>query len=87
VQPSSAPRGKLVVAHPERKAQRALQRLVGASLCPVEVVADLAALSAAVDEQTIAVVDAALARTRRVRGSRSRVKASRPPMPRPSTCC
>lgn len=61
MQPSSAPRGKLVVAHPERKAQRALQRLVGATLCPVEVVADVAALTAAVDAQTIAVVDASFA--------------------------
>ncbi|MGN6106419.1 MAG: hypothetical protein ACTHU0_15035 [Kofleriaceae bacterium] len=64
MQPSSAPRGKLVVAHPERKAQRALQRLVGATLCPVEVVADLDALTAAVDDQTIAIVDASLARAR-----------------------
>ncbi|MBA3394040.1 MAG: hypothetical protein H0T89_15440 [Deltaproteobacteria bacterium] len=62
MQPSSDPRGKLVVAHPERKAQRALQRLVGATLCPVEVVADLEALIAAVDDQTIAIVDASLAR-------------------------
>ncbi|HLL22867.1 MAG TPA: hypothetical protein VK427_12085, partial [Kofleriaceae bacterium] len=62
MQPSSAPPGKLVVAHPERKAQRALQRLVGASLCPVTVVADANALLAAVDAQTIAVVDASIAR-------------------------
>jgi hypothetical protein len=62
VQPSSAPPGKLVVAHPERKAQRSLQRLVGASLCPVEVVGDADALIAAVDAQTIAVVDASIAR-------------------------
>jgi hypothetical protein len=53
-----------VVAHPERKAQRALQRLVGATLCPVEVVADVDALIAAVDAQTIAVVDAGLAQAR-----------------------
>ena len=53
-----------MVAHAERRAQRALQRLVGASLCPVEVVGDLESLIAAVDEQTIAVVDIALARTR-----------------------
>ena len=52
---------RLVVAHPERKAQRALQRLVGATLCPVEVAADLDALRAACDGQTIAVVDAGLA--------------------------
>lgn len=53
-----------MVAHPERKAQRALHRLVGATLCPVSVVADLDALAATVDAQTIAVVDASLARTR-----------------------
>ena len=52
---------KLVVAHPDRKAQRTLSRLVGATLCPVEVVADLDALLAAVDASTIAVVDASLA--------------------------
>ena len=62
MQPSSVPPGKLVVAHPERKAQRALQRLVGASLCPVQVVADHDALIAAVDAQTIAVVDASIAK-------------------------
>lgn len=55
---------KLVVAHPERKAQRTLQRLVGATLCPVEIVAGLDALQAAVDPQTIVVVDASLARQR-----------------------
>ncbi len=64
MQPSSIPRGKLVVAHPERKAQRALQRLVGATLCPVEVVDNLDALLGLVDEQTIAIVDAGLAATR-----------------------
>ena len=62
MQPQVVPRGKLVVAHPERKAQRALQRLVGATLCPVEVVDSIDALLAAVDEHTIAVVDANLAR-------------------------
>ncbi len=60
--PAPVPRGKLVVAHPERKAQRALQRLVGATMCPVEVVEHVDALAAAVDAQTIAVVDLALAR-------------------------
>jgi hypothetical protein len=55
---------KLIVAHPERKAQRTLQRLVGATLCPVEVVPDLDALLAAIDASTIAVVDAGLARAR-----------------------
>ena len=64
MQPSSAPGGKLVVAHAERRAQRSLQRLVGASLCPVEVVGDVDALIGAVDEQTIAVVDLAIARAR-----------------------
>ncbi len=59
---SSAPAGKIVVAHPERKAQRALARLVGACPFPVEVVADLEALTKAVDAQTIAVVDAGIAR-------------------------
>lgn len=64
MQPSSVPRGKLVVAHPERKAQRALHRIVGATQCPVEVVDNLDALLKAVDEHTIAVVDASLAYTR-----------------------
>jgi anti-sigma regulatory factor (Ser/Thr protein kinase) len=64
VKPSTAPRDKLVVAHPERKAQRTLQRLVGATLCPVEVVSDVDALLAAIDPSTIAIVDAGLARSR-----------------------
>ncbi|HWO18173.1 MAG TPA: hypothetical protein VNO30_05335 [Kofleriaceae bacterium] len=64
MQSSSAARGKLVIAHPERKAQRTLHRLVGACRWPVEIVADLEALAAAVDADTIAIVDAALARTR-----------------------
>ena len=49
------------MAHPERKAQRALQRLVGASLCPVEVVADADALVQAMHGDAIGVVDATLA--------------------------
>jgi hypothetical protein len=61
VQPSSTSRGKLVVAHPERKAQRVLHRLVGATSSPVQFVDDGAALRAAVDPDTIAVVDLALA--------------------------
>jgi hypothetical protein len=61
LQPPAAHRTKLVVAHPERKAQRSLQKLVGATLCPVEVVADLAGLRSAVDATAIAVVDAGLA--------------------------
>jgi hypothetical protein len=52
---------KLVVAHPERKAQRALARLVGATLCPVQVADDVEALSAAIDPTTIVVIDASLA--------------------------
>lgn len=55
---------KLVVAHAERKAQRALQRLVGATLCPVEVVADSEALTAALDPEAIVVIDAAIAQQR-----------------------
>jgi hypothetical protein len=62
VEPPSTPPGKLVVAHPDRRAQRALQRLVGATQCPVQVVGDAAALRAAVDATTIAIVDATLAR-------------------------
>ena len=57
----SPPPGKLVVAHPERKAQRALRRLVGATSCPVEIVTNGAALLAAVDSDTIAVVDSTIA--------------------------
>ncbi len=51
-----------MVAHPERKAQRALQRLVGATLCPVRVVADVDALTAVVDSTTVVIVDLAIAR-------------------------
>ena len=58
--PSTAP-GKLVVAHPDRRAQRTLQRLVGATSCPVEIAPDTAALMAAVDRDSIVVVDAGLA--------------------------
>jgi hypothetical protein len=61
---SPAPSGTLVIAHPERKAQRALQRLVGPTRWPVRIVTDLDALAAAVDTNAIAVVDADLARAR-----------------------
>lgn len=61
MQPSTAPRGKLVVAHPDRKAQRALQRLVGATQCPVVVVDSIDALLAVVDAQSLVVIDAGLA--------------------------
>ena len=54
--------GKIVVAHPERKAQRALVRLVGATPLPVELVTDVDALTKAVDGDTIAIVDAGIAR-------------------------
>jgi hypothetical protein len=55
----ASPTDKLVVVHPERRAQRSLQRLLGATQCPVEVAPDLAA--AAIDDHTIVVVDATLA--------------------------
>jgi anti-sigma regulatory factor (Ser/Thr protein kinase) len=58
------PGDKIVVAHPDRKAQRTLQRLVGATLCPVEVVGDVDALLAAIDPSAIVVVDAGLAQSR-----------------------
>lgn len=54
-------RGRIVVAHPERKAQRALARLLGATRCQIEVVADANALATAADDATLAVVDAGLA--------------------------
>ena len=50
-----------MVAHAERRAQRTLQQLAGATLSPVEVVADHDALIAAVDPDTIAIVDLAFA--------------------------
>jgi len=52
------------VAHPDRKAQRVLQRFVGATLGNVEVVADVDALLRVVDPDTVVVVDGALALTR-----------------------
>ncbi|HSN30454.1 MAG TPA: hypothetical protein VLT45_29410, partial [Kofleriaceae bacterium] len=55
-------RGKLVVIHPERKAQRALQRMVGAAGVPIEIAADVA--SASLDADTIVIADAALAASR-----------------------
>lgn len=54
---------KLVVAHPDGAARRVLQRLVGATPTPVTAVSDAAGLRAAVDADTIAIVDVALART------------------------
>ncbi len=55
---------RLVVAHPDRKAQRSLQRLVGATLCSVEVVADIDALAKPVDDSTVVLIDAATAQAR-----------------------
>ena len=49
------------MAHAERRAQRTLHRLAGATLGSVEVVADEGALMAAVDPDTIAIVDIAVA--------------------------
>lgn len=52
-----------MVIHPERKAQRALQRMIGAAGVPVEVAADVA--SASLDDDTIVVADAAIALNRK----------------------
>jgi hypothetical protein len=48
-----------VVVHAERRAQRSLQRMLASTLCPIDVAPDLA--SAAIDDQTIVVVDATAA--------------------------
>jgi len=56
-------RGKIVVVHPERKAQRALHRMVGAAGVPVEVASELE--TAAIDADTIVIVDASLAQSRK----------------------
>ncbi len=53
-----------MVAHPDRKAQRSLQRLVGATLCPVEVVADPDELTTPIDPSTIVILDASIAQAR-----------------------
>ncbi|HEX2691274.1 MAG TPA: hypothetical protein VHN14_31895 [Kofleriaceae bacterium] len=63
MEPSSTLPVKLVVAHPERKAQRALQRLVGSTSCRIQIVTDAAGLLAAVDVNTIAVVDSTIAQS------------------------
>ena len=63
-QPPPVPPGAVVIAHPDRKAQRVLQRIAGAARRPVVSVTDLDALLAAVRADSIAVVDAGLARTR-----------------------
>lgn len=64
MQVANGHRGRLLVAHAERKAQRALARLVGATLQPVEVFADLDRLLDAVEPTSIVVVDASLAQMR-----------------------
>jgi hypothetical protein len=54
-----------VIAHGDRKAQRVLARVLGATRCPVEIVGDLdAAIAAATAADTVVVVDHALARQR-----------------------
>ena len=58
---ASRARGKLVVLHPERKAQRALHRLVGAAGVPVDVIDKIE--GAPIDETSIVITDAALAPT------------------------
>jgi hypothetical protein len=54
------PIGRIVIAHPERRAQRTLARLAGVTLCPIEVGADVP------DDcsDAIAIVDVELARAR-----------------------
>jgi hypothetical protein len=66
VQPSTGPAGRVVVAHADRKAQRTLQKLLGATLRTIDVVADADALIEAVGEDptVVAIVDAALAHGR-----------------------
>ncbi|MBP9207800.1 MAG: hypothetical protein KBG28_27800 [Kofleriaceae bacterium] len=53
--------GRIVIVHGDRKSQRALARMAGAALCPVEVVDDLAAAAAPVDATTVVIIDQALA--------------------------
>lgn len=54
------PSGRIVIVHPERRAQRALARFAGATLCPIEVAADVP------DDCSgaIAIIDVELARSR-----------------------
>lgn len=61
MEPSAVPPDTLVVVHGDRKAQRALARLVGATGCPVRVASDPAQARAAVDERSVVVVDHAIA--------------------------
>lgn len=50
-----------MVVHPDRKAQRALARLVGATSCKVDIAADMATSADLLDEDAIAIVDAGVA--------------------------
>ena len=52
---------RLVVVHPDRRAQRALQRVVGATSCEIDVVVDAEACASAIDADSIVVIDAAFA--------------------------
>jgi hypothetical protein len=61
--PAAAPAGRVLVVHPERRAQRVLARLAGSTLCPIEVLADVPAAADAC-ANAIVIVDAALARAR-----------------------
>jgi hypothetical protein len=57
---TAPPTGRVVVVHPERKAQRALARIAGSTLCPIEVVDDVPEDCA----DAIVIVDVALASAR-----------------------
>ena len=56
--------GRIVVASAERKVQRALSRVLGATRVAIEVVPELAAVDKLLDADTVVVVDQALARER-----------------------
>ncbi|MCA9674980.1 MAG: hypothetical protein KC464_08100, partial [Myxococcales bacterium] len=59
--------GRILVVHPDRKAQRALHRVLSSTLCPVEIVELDAAVAVAADDPavpTVIVIDQPLARTR-----------------------
>jgi len=61
-----ARRNRVVIAHGDRKSQRVLARVMGATRAQVEVVGDVEAAiaAAAADAETVVVVDHALARAR-----------------------
>ena len=54
-----------MVVHPDRKAQRGLARLVGATSCKVDIAGDVDAATASIDGDAIAIVDAGMARAHR----------------------